>query len=160
MLAPSLPNSFHFQRTFLRRLGKKKLSRQKTQPQRNNNNKNFFSLFLSLSLSDTMPRPSSLLAAAAALLCLSSGALAQPLTLGSDFLITIDKPLLEPWQNGASATSGNSAAIGVTASRFTLGPCVYRTAHWHASAWEVQTPVTPGVRRDFFYFVARGRAKP
>lgn len=127
-----------------------------------------------------MPRPFSLLAAAsaaaAALLCLSSAALAQSPSpdakppapkppgafapLDADFLITIYTPALTPWQNGASATSGNSNAIGASVSRFTLGPCVYRTVHWHSLAWEVQTPVTPGVRRDFFYFVARGRAKP
>ena len=107
-----------------------------------------------------MLRPSSFLAAsaaaAAALLCLcgGSGALAQATNppLNGDFLIT-QTPILTPWQNGVTANSGSSTSIGATASRIVLGPCVYRTAHWHNLAWEVQTPLTPGVRRHFFGFL-------
>jgi hypothetical protein len=65
-------------------------------------------------------------------------------SLNSDFLIT-PKPILTPWQNGASAVAGSSSSVGASVGRVTFGPCVYRAAHWHNIAWEVLTPVTPAV---------------
>ena len=64
--------------------------------------------------------------------------------LNADFLIT-PTPILTPWQNGASAVEGSTTAVGASVTRLTYGPCVYRGAHWHNFAWEVLTPVTPGV---------------
>ena len=100
------------------------------------------------------PRPSLLAAAALCLLCLgfgsSTAALAQQTPsnpsppLNSDFLIT-PAPILTPWQNGGSASEGSSSAVAASVARLTFGPCGYRSAHWHSFAWEVLTPVTPGL---------------
>ena len=98
------------------------------------------------------PRPSSLLAAAAICLLLgcNSPALAQQSAsnpspkLDSDFLIT-PSPILTPWQNGGSASEGSTDALAASVARLTFGACVYRAAHWHSVAWEVLTPVTPGL---------------
>ena len=119
-----------------------------------------------------MLRPSSFLAAsaaaAAALLCLCGGsgalaAAAADLTtnppLKGDFLIK-QTPILTPSENGASASAGSSSSIGVSSARVVFGPCVYRTAHWHSLAWEVLTPVTPGVRRHFSFSVFFLGVKP
>lgn len=64
--------------------------------------------------------------------------------LNSDFLIT-PTPILTPWTNGASASEGSSTAVANSVARLTYGPCVYRSMHWHAFAWEVLTPVTAGL---------------
>lgn len=91
-----------------------------------------------------MPR-----AAAAALLALAATAAAQqtsvnpmPSLTASNFVIT-PSAILTPWTNGASAMEGSSTAIGNSVARLTYGPCVYRTAHWHAFAWELLTPTSP-----------------
>ena len=110
---------------------------------------------LSFSLRDIFR--SSILSAAAAVLLCGGGALAQSTAsnptppLNGDFLIT-PTPILTPWMNGASASEGSTSDIGASVTRLTYGPCVYRGAHWHNFAWEVLTPVTPGVRSCFMWF--------
>ena len=62
--------------------------------------------------------------------------------LNGDFLIT-PTPILTPWTTGASAVEGSSTSVGNSVARLVYAPCGYRAAHWHSTAWEVLTPVSP-----------------
>ena len=68
------------------------------------------------------------------------GSAAQPLF--ADLSIA-PVPGLTPWGSNSSYVSGSSARIENSVARLTLGPCAYLVAHWHATAWEVITPISP-----------------
>lgn len=91
-------------------------------------------------------------AAAAAILvtlALAVAVTAQGPPLNGDFQISLS-PILTPWANGASANAGSSNSVGNSVARVTFGACTYLVAHSHANAWELLTPITPGLSLSSF----------